>query len=45
MASSERQKQNVELGRRGIEASGRGDMETVPDVLAEDVTVFSSPDL
>jgi ketosteroid isomerase-like protein len=45
MASSERQKQNVELARRGIEAFGRGEMETVLEVLAEDVTVFSSPDL
>jgi ketosteroid isomerase-like protein len=45
MASSERQRQNVELARRGIEAFGRSDMETVLEVLAEDVTVFSSPDL
>jgi ketosteroid isomerase-like protein len=45
MASSERQGQNVELARRGIEAFGRSDMETVLEVLAEDVTVFSSPDL
>jgi ketosteroid isomerase-like protein len=45
MTGSERQKQNVELARRGIEAFGRGDMETVLEVLAEDVTVFSSPDL
>jgi ketosteroid isomerase-like protein len=45
MTSSERQERNVDLARRGIEAFGRGDMETVLEVLAEDVTVFSSPDL
>jgi ketosteroid isomerase-like protein len=45
MTSSAQEQANLELARRGIEAFGRGDMETVLGVLAEDVTVFSSPEL
>jgi ketosteroid isomerase-like protein len=45
MTSSAERQAGVELARRGIEAFGAGDLETVLEVLAEDVTVFSSPDL
>jgi ketosteroid isomerase-like protein len=45
MTSNERQKQNVEVARRGIGAFVRGDMETVLSILSDDVEVFSSPAL
>lgn len=45
MTNSPEQQRNVELARRGIDAFGRGDMKEVLDVLSEEVTIYSSPDL
>ncbi len=45
MTTSERQKQNVDVSQRGIEAFVRGDMEAVFSVISEDVEIFSSPAL
>lgn len=41
----ERQRQNIELARRGLDAFAQGDLETVLTVISEEVEVFSSPDL
>ena len=45
MTNSPEQQRNVDLALRGIDAFVRGDMEEVLDVLSEDVTIYSSPDL